>query len=86
MEYFDFSKEFKRKFLIKCGYTTKNIKCWESFSSYHNDIDYVDKTIEIWVKGNEQIKENDHARTYTAFELDSVFKKVFEEKLINLLI
>lgn len=86
MSYFDFSEEFKRKFLIKCGYISKNIKCWESFSSYHNDIDYIDKTIEVWLKENEYIEENQHVRSYYQYELDSVFKKVFEEKLINLMV
>lgn len=84
MVYFDFSKEFKRKFLIKCGYTPKNIKCYKSFSSYHNDVDYIDKTIEVWTKYNKNIEENKEEYSYIEYTLEYVFKLALEEKLISL--
>ena len=83
-----FTTEEMVNFLKKDGYTIETIKTWKSHNTYHNQVQDTYHNVEVAYKGTFNVF-NGPDGTYrddsvSAFKIESVFKKVLKEKLLNL--
>ena len=83
-----FTKEEMIDFLKRGGYTIETIKTWKSQNSYHNQVHDTYHNVEVAYKGTLDVFNGPDGMykdsSVDTYKIESVFRKVLKEKLLNL--
>ena len=83
-----FTEYEMKNFLIKEGYKIKNVKVWQSYNTYHNQVEDREFDVEIaFVDDLNEFNNSNGSYRYSSVEkykLKNVFTNVLKSKLLTL--